>query len=169
MGLQKGPIYLGEQFPEHRHGQMGGAFFLCDVQRHLLVPWFPFFVLFLGFGWLDHLHQDLLHQLGHSNPSKQRDIKIATGSSNRPPRGRSGRDLHCLHHTKNNTMPKIGDFCPVALSCKAHSNFMGDNLKERVQTEHCVGKRKKTGTPIHRISLFLRTFASPFTVSKAWP
>ena len=73
----------------------------------------------------------LSHQLGHGSPSKQRHIKIATGSSNRPPRGRSGRDLHRLHHTKNNPMTRIGYFCPVALSCKAgHSSFMGDNLKK---------------------------------------
>ena len=45
MGLQKGPIYLGEQFLEHRHGQMVGAFFLFDVKRHLLVLGSPFFVI----------------------------------------------------------------------------------------------------------------------------
>ena len=107
----------------------------------VLVP--IFFVLFLGFGWWDHLHQDLLHQLGHSSPSNQRDINVATGSPNRPPQGRSGQDLHRLHHTKNNPTTKVGDFCSAALGYKGgHSSFMGDNLKERAQTKHCVCKTK---------------------------
>ena len=115
-----------------------------------------FLVLFLGFEWWGHMREDLLHQLGHNRPSKQRDIKVATGLSNRPPRGRSGRDLHRLHHTKNNITTKIGDFYPVALSCKAgHSSFMGDNLKERVQIEHCVCKRKgKQGYPFTELVYF---------------
>ena len=45
--------------------------------------------------------------------------------------------------SKNNTMTKIGDFCPVALS-----RFMGGNVKEKAQTAHCVCKRKgKQGHP----------------------
>ena len=100
--------------------------------------------MFLGFGWWDHLHRDLLQQLSHSSPSKQQDIRVATGLSDRPPQGRSGRDLHRLHHTKNNTTTKVGYFCPVALSC----GFMGDNFKDRAHTEHCVRKRKgKQGHP----------------------
>ena len=81
---------------------------------------------------------------------------IAMASSNRPPRGRSGRDLHGLHHSKNNTTTKIGHFFPVALSCKAgHSSFMGDNLKERPQTEHRVCKRKRRqGHPFTELVCF---------------
>ena len=67
MGLHIGPIYFWGRFAEHRHGQMVGAFFLSDVKCHLLVQWFPFFVL-------DHLCQDLLHQLGHTSPNKHHHI-----------------------------------------------------------------------------------------------
>ena len=106
-------------------------------------PSVPFFVLFLQFGWCDRLRQDLLHQLGHHCPSKQGAIKIAAGLANRLTRGRYGRDLNCLHHTQNNPTTKIRDFCPVAFSCKAgHSSFTGDNLKKRLQNEHCVCKRR---------------------------
>ena len=41
------------------------------------------------------------------------------GSSNRPPRGKSSTDLHCLHHTKNNATTKIGEYSPVDPSCTA--------------------------------------------------
>ena len=58
-------------------------------------------------------------------------------------------------------LDETGDFYSVALSSKAgHNNFMGDNLKERAQTEHCVCKRKgKWGHPFTEFvfcALFLR-------------
>ena len=88
---------------------MVGAFFLCDVKRHLLVQWFPFFLYcFLALGGGTTCARTFSTNWATAVREKQRDIRIATGSSNRPPRGRGGRDLHRLHHTKNNTMTKIG-------------------------------------------------------------
>ena len=143
----------------------GRSLFSLQCQAPFIGAVVPIFCIVSWLWVMGPLHKDLLHQLGHSSLSKQRDIRIATGLSNRPPRGRSSKDLHRLHHTKNNTTTKIGDFCPVALSCKVgHSSFMGDNLKERAQLSIVLQKKRKTGTPVHRITLFLRTFARPFTV-----
>ena len=85
MGLQKDPYTLGNNSqgtdtakrPEPFSSTMSSTICCCYGSH--------FFVLFLGFGWWDHPRSDLLHQLGHSISSKQRDIKIVARLSNRPP------------------------------------------------------------------------------------